>query len=300
MAQELDDLVRAIRSIPLDDRLSDEAAVALSGCYISMRNLAVAGPQEPEWGSVGELESALDTLFGICRKRCRGRQTLARRSRLIPVMHDILRIPGRVFDERRFGIFCDCADKAVGDWMEMVSASPGVAEQEPVTECGILRCIIDMFSYAPAVEREADEWFLYLKRRVAEWSSGIGEGCMTDAVTDEAALCRLNVIALYSNSFPDSAPDVQLAGVRNLYGGRISENVHPSAEAVSVLYELMMWGAVVPDYDGAGMLAERARVLAGRSEPCDDAWLTYMSVYVGRHCMRSAEEFRNRLLAHSA
>lgn len=110
--------INEIQALRIDDRLTDEAVVALMNIHLSVANLIVANNLETEYGSAAPYREAMNRLFAICHKRCRSNQTLARRSRMIPALYTCSPCPMPCSTNTGTGMVEHCAWRAIDEWQK--------------------------------------------------------------------------------------------------------------------------------------------------------------------------------------
>ena len=296
MNQELASLIDSIRNIPMNDKLSDDAVIALSRSYISMQNLVVANGLDSEYGNRKEFEKALDILYGICCKRCRSSQPFDRRSRMIPVLYSIVYM-------RMQGVeLCksdECEELMAGlinEWIERPEA-----HGEHPSVYGVLRCISDLFYYVAAEDRNSNEVFLGFKQRIRDWVARMDDAGQWSGISAWEALCRLEIMSRDSYMFLDTSHDAVIERSRTGYCKSVLEGlrgsngmlVQNSGLLLLMLYEVMMWGIAAPDYEQVNAIVDRAKRLAEQYPHGSDGWLLYQSTYLDRLCMQVGREMQN-------
>ena len=303
MNGELLNLIKEIRDIPLNDKLSDDALIALSRSYVSMQNLVVANNLDSVYGNRREFEKALDILYRICSKRCQTNQSFARRCRMTPVLYIIVYMQMRVVDMKKsrecFGLMWDIVD----EWMTRPDTH---ADRDCVY--GVLRCIASLHNYTAGNDRNNASEFLWFKQRVSDWAVSMNDEGRWDGIPSSEAVCRIEVMSRNSNMFLDTSNDESLEKSRTSYCKSILGSLHYSNRmplrnfglTLFMLYEVMMWGVGTPDYELANEIAESAKQQA-EQYPCgSDEWMLYQSTVLDRLCMRVGEEIQEQMLANIA
>ncbi|MCH5332137.1 MAG: hypothetical protein J1E33_07035 [Alistipes sp.] len=304
MNHKLSELISAIRAVPLTDALTDDAVTALSHCYISMQNMAAADGLESECGNSREFEQALDTLYGICRKRCAAGEPPERRCRMVSVLHMIAGMRmGVTTDMRRWNECCDLMWQAVDEVMKRQQH-----EADSASVYGALRCICDLFGYVAEEERNADPDFRWYRRHIEEWAAALNDDGTWDGLSVDEALCRLDIMCRNSNMLADSSHDAAIGkacGVccrTALEHLRRTEGDAPGdcGRRLFMLGEVVTHGLGEVGCDATDDIAEYASRQAARHPRGSDEWLFCSATLLDRLCMQLAEQLRNRLLAHSA
>ena len=303
MNPELLHLIDSIREIPLNDRLSDDAVIALSRSYVSMQNLVVANGMEPTYGNRKEFEKALDILYRICRQRCRYSQPFARRSRMTPVLYMIvyMQMYGVALQKSR-----ECEElmsNLVNEWMRCLETH---AERTAVYS--VLRCISNLFCYVSEHDRENDLNFLWFKQRIGDWAVTVSGAGKWDGISASEALCRIEVMSRNANMFLDTSNDEVIEQVRTSYCKSILGQLHRSngkplrnyGLTLFMLYEVMMWGISPVNNEIINAIARCAIRLVTQYPQGSDEWLLYQSTILDWLCMQVTAEIQNQMSTNIA
>ena len=129
-----------------------------------------------------------------------------------------------------------------------------------------------------------------------------------DGISSDEALCRIEVMSRNSNMFLDSSHDEIIEKARTSYCKSILESLRCFNGVSSrsfrltlfLLYEMMMWGVGVPDYELVNEIADSSRLQAAQYPYGSDEWLFYQSICLDRLCMQVSEEIQQRMLANIA
>ena len=303
MNTRLSNLACSIRAIPLNDKLSDNALIALSRSYISMQNLVVANHLDSEYGDHRVFEKALDMLYRICIGRCQADQPFARRCRLTPLLYMIVHAQMRGIDMKKSKECRDLMWRLVDEWMQEPDT-----HGERTSVYGVLRCIANLYCYEPEENRRDEEEFLWFKQRVSDWAALMNDEGRWEGISSGEALCRIEVMGRNSNMFLDPSHDEMIEKARTSYCKSILETIRRPdglplrnwGPTLFMLYEIMMWGAGVPDLERADEIAESARQQAGRQACGSDEWLLCQSTCLDRLCMQAGERIQEQMLADMA
>lgn len=296
--RELEAYIRCLRSITLEDSLSDGALAALGSCYVSLQHLVVANGWEAEYGSRKIYEAALDRLYGICLRRSSAMEIPSgpcdadvriRRSRLLALQYDLLHRPMRVAEPSKVAETRKAMHRLVDEWMR--GTARGLRPKGP--EGGVLHCIACLYGYVPEEERLQDAAFVYFRQRLDEWAESLNGKGQWDRLPESEALRRLSVMALDADLFPDRRYDALLERALRAYtrqmldrlssespwdaapcpdGGAAPETdpcARP-AEEVYRLYDLLRRSPVLPDPAAIDRIIDFAcRELARTAGPAD-------------------------------
>ena len=283
-----------LRAIPLDDRLSDDAVIALMHMHLSVAGLLADGL--PEDGSATVHREALEQLFGICDRRSRSNQSLARRSRMIPALYRALYIPDTPFDERKHDRCLNRSFGVVDAWRKQPDVGGRSDERTCAVEYGVLHGIIEAFAFAADQDKASDEDFRYMQRRLSEWVSEMIPDGNWDGLSDDEAVCRLNILTGYANLHADARFDQSIDRARNRYSERILRTAQPKAETLFYLYRI----SASADDAKAEAIAERARCQADRHPQGSDERLWLLAICLDCACGNMRRARKRQRLGHSA
>ena len=300
---ELSNLVKEIRDIPLNDKLSDDALIALSRSYISMQNLVVANNLDSEYGNHKEFEKALDILYRICIMRCQPNQSFVRRCRMTPMLYVLVYMQMRGVDMRKSEECHKLMCQVVDEWM----TRPDIhTDRDSVY--GVLRCVTNLYYYTSKNDRNNASEFIWFKQRVSDWAALMNSDGRWDGISSSEALCRIEVMSRNSNMFLDTSFEdiIETARVNYcksiLVGMRRSDGrpLRNCGLTLFMLYEVMMWGIGTPNRKLVNEIAESAKKQA-EQYPCgSDEWLLYQSTCLDRLCMQVGEKIQEQMLANIA
>lgn len=284
--RELEAYIRCLRSLALEDSLSDGALAALGSCYVSLQHLVVANGWEAEYGSRKIYEAALDRLYGVCLRRSSAMEIPSgscdadvriRRSRLLALQYDLLHRPMRVAEPAKVAETRKAMHRLVDEWMR--GTARGL--QPRGSEDGVLHCIACLYGYVPEEERLQDAAFVRFRQRLDEWAESLnGEG-RWDRLPESEALRRLSVMALDADLFPDRYYDALLERALSAYTRQMLDRLSSEspwdtdpcarpAEEVYRLYDLLRRSPVLPDPAAVDRIIDFAcRELARTTGPAD-------------------------------
>ena len=292
----------------LTTALSDNAVAALSKAYVSMQNHYAAAAPEAGNGELRFCEDRLDTLYSICRRRCAaGRQPL-RRSRMIPVLYDLLHAQMRGTDFRKLRVCENYMAGMISEWMDGRGAAleKDFPERDRQTELGILRMILDSVCDLPDSLWEISPAFGYYRRRLQEWADGLAAEGFWPGLSDAEALGRLDLLSRNSCRLSDNRYDSRIEKARTCYYARIAgqssgveDSDRATAENLLQLYEILMWG-IAPDPAGSDNLAGLAMHRMTLTAPGSDERLQLLALCIDRSCMQFAESLQEKLLVRPA
>lgn len=297
MDTALYELIASVRAIPVDDRLSDDAVVALMHIHLSVMTMIVANMLEDEYGDAECHREAMEQLFAICSRRSESRQPLARRSRMIPAMYHYFCMPDALFDERKHDVCLRCTYRMADEWQEKTREARPLDEKARTVEYGVLQSILEAFAYVVDEDREADKDFLYLKRRIGEWASELDGNCCWNGLSDEETLLRIGIMAGHSDTNGDSRFDAQIDKALEACFDRIIGRDAVEARTLFGLYHALMWNAGRRDGRKTDTVAALAARMLGSAD--GDRRLWCMAVCIDRACARINDEIKRQMLAYS-
>ena len=294
--------INEIRALRIDDRLTDEAVVALMNIHLSVANLIVANNLETEYGSAVPHREAMNRLFAICHKRCRSNQTLARRSRMIPVLYNLFAMPDAVFDEHRNRMVEHCAWRAVDEWQKKHDTTKQpLTEQERRTEYGILRCIIETMRYVDEDDKLAQQDFRYMQQRVETWASEMNADGSWDDITPSEALQRIDIMTNNVNIYDDARFNAAIEQARSrCFEQVISHGTATTARELFMLYWTLIWGIGQPDWTRAEAVAACAAERLNTCPEGSDEYLWSLAVCMDCTCIKLNHDIKMQMLAQSA
>lgn len=303
MNTELSNLISSIRNIPLNEKLSDEALIALSRSYISMQNLVVANNLDSEYGNRKEFENALDVLYRICIKRCRANLPFVRRCRMTPMLYSIVYMPMRGVDMRKSEECRKLMRQVVDEWMGRPDTHP---HRDSVY--GVLRCVTDLYYDTSENDLHDASEFMWFKQSVSDWAALMNDEGAWDEISSGEALCRIEVMSRNSNMFLDSSFDDIIEKARVTYCKSIlaslrrydGKPLRKCGLTLFMLYEVMMWGIGTPNRELVNEIAESAKKQAEKYPCGSDEWLLYQSTCLDRLCMRVGDEIQEQMFADMA
>lgn len=280
--QTLKKYIEAIRTIPIDENLSDDAVIALTNIHLSLMSMFE--------GDVALHREAMDKLFAICRKRSTSNQSLSRSSRMTPAMYNVLCMPDTVFDDRKHNSCMNRSFRIAEEWRKKAT----VDEKSRITEYGVLQSIMNAFVYVVDEDTQSDRDFCYLSQRIAEWSSELNTDGSWRDVSDYGAVRRLDIMIVYSNTYGDNRFDIQKA-LRH-YFNKIIKAKGVDSQTLFYLYR-----TIDPaDEHTANRVAERAIQLSEPYKQGSAEWLWYMAVVIDRECEKINNDIKEKMLAHTA
>ena len=301
MGSSLKEYIEEIRSIPIDNRLSDDAVVALMNIHLSIMTMIVANMLEDEYGSAEVHREAMEKLFEICRRRSAGNQTLTRSSRMTPAMYNIFCMPDTVFDDRKHNTFLNRSFRMADDWHEKIKDMRFLDKNARIIEYGVLQSILDAFIYVVDEDKKTDKDYLYLNRRIEEWASVLDDNGSWSDLSDYEAVRRINIMLGNSNTNGDNRFDAQIEKALWLYFDRITGNECIDCQTLFYLYWALMWEIECSDDRKINTITDCAlRMLQSPYAVDADKRLWYMSVIIDRKCCRINKEIKQKMLAYSA
>ena len=294
--------INEIRAFRIDDRLTDEAVVALMNIHLSVANLIVANNLETEYGSAAPHREAMNRLFAICHKRCRSNQTLARRSRMIPALYNLFAMPAAVFDEHRDRMVERCVWRAVDEWKKKHDTTrQPFTEPERRTEYGILRCIIETMRYVDEEDKLAQPDFRYMQQRVETWAAEMNADGSWDGITTGEALQRLDILTGYANAhggiYFDSAIE---QARRRCFEQIISHGTDTTARELYMLYRTLIRGIGQPDRTRAEAVATCAAEQLNTCPAGSGEYLWSLAVCMDYTCIKLNHDIKMQMLAQIA
>ena len=333
---ELYEMTEALRQLPPEEGMSDEALAALMEAHLSVARMttvggesgyvngeSVSGRGEAWYGNVAFHRAAIDKIFGICLRRCRSGLSLERRSRLVPVLYNFFHMPDAAFDARMDMMVGRRACRAIEEWLSKAGdVSRPLNEEERRTEYGILNCIIESMRYAADEDKLENPAFQYMRSRVETWAEELNAAGGWEGIGIGEALQRIDVMTGNSNVHGDTRFDALIVKARSRCFEQIigsgTEAVSAMAgtaditvsEAVTattlnfrdvfMLYRTLMWGIGPADWRRAEAVA---KVAAMQLEACpqgSDGRLWSLAVLIDLTCMKINEAVKRRTLAQSA
>ena len=293
--------INGIRAFRIDDRLTDEAVVALMNIHLSVANLIVGNNLE-KYGSVAPHREAMDRLFAICHKRCRSNRTLARRSRMIPALYNLFAMPASVFDEHRDRMVEHCVWRAVDEWKKKHDTTrQPFTEPERRTEYGILRCIIEATRYMVEEDKPVQPDFRYMRQRVETWASEMNADGSWDGITTGEALQRLDILTGYANAHGGIHFDSVIERARNrCFEQIISHGATTTARELYMLYRTLIRGIGQPDRTRAEAVATCAAEQLNASPAGSDEYLWLLALCMDCTCIKLNRDIKMQMLAQSA
>lgn len=294
--------INEIRAFRIDDRLTDEAVVALMNIHLSVANLIVANNLETEYGSAAPHREAMNRLFSICHKRCRSNQTLARRSRMIPALYNLFAMPASVFDEHRDRMVEHCVWRAVDEWKKKHDTTrQPFTEPERRTEYGILHCIIEATRYMVEEDKPAQPDFRYMRQRVEAWASEMNADGSWDGITTGEALQRIDIMTGNANIYDDTRFNAAIEQARSrCFEQVISHGTDPTARELFMLYRTLIWGIGQPDRTRTEAVAARAAEQLNTCPAGSDEYLWSLALCMDCTCMKLNRDIKMQMLAQSA
>lgn len=294
--------INEIRALQIDDRLTDEAVVALMNIHLSVANLIVANNLETEYGSAAPHREAMNRLFAICHKRSRSNRTLARRGRIIPALYNLFTMPDAVFDERRDRMVEHCAWRAVDEWQKKHDTTKQpLTEPERRTEYGILRCIIEATRYMVEEDKPVQPDFRYMRQRVEAWASEMNADGSWDGITTVEALQRLDILTGYANAHGGIHFDSVIDRARNrCFEQVISYGTATTASELFMLYRTLIRGIGQPDRTRTEAVAARAAERLNTGPAGSDEYLWLLALCMDCTCMKLNRDIKMQMLAQSA
>ena len=290
-----------IRSIPIDNSLSDDAVIALMNIHLSIISMIIADMLEGEYGDAKFHREAMEKLFAICRKRSANNQTLARCSRMTPVMYNIFCMPDTVFDDRKYDSCVKRSFRLADEWHEKIKDIRSLDKNSSIIEYGVLQSILEAFIYVVDEDKETDKDYLYLKRRIEEWASALDDKGCWSGLSDYEAVRRLNIMLGNSNSNGDNRFDAHIEKALCFYYGRITGKDCIDCKTLFYLYRAMMQGIECHDNHRIDTITNCAiHMIDSPFVGGQDNRLWYMAVLIDRECVRISHEIKQKMLAYSA
>lgn len=292
--------INEIQALRIDDRLTDEAVVALMNIHLSVANLIVANNLETEYGSAAPYREAMNRLFAICHKRCRSNQTLARRSRMIPALYTCSPCPMPCSTNTETA-WSNTAHGALSTNGRRNTTRQPLTEPERRTEYGILRCIIEATRYMVEEEKPVQPDFRYMRQRVETWASEMNADGSWDGITTSEALQRLDILTGYANAHGGIHFDSVIGRARNrCFGQIISHDSNTTSRELFLLYWTLIWGIGQPDRTHAEAVAKRAAERLNTCPEGSDEYLWSLAVYMDCTCMKLNHDIKMQMLAQIA
>lgn len=301
MERSLKEYLGEIRSIPLDNRLSDDAVVALMNIHLSVLTMLVADGLEGKYGSAAFHRAAMEKLYAICRRRSTDSQTLLRRSRLVPAMYTVFSMPDSVFDARKYEACLTRSFRMADEWHERTKDARPQDRDARIVEYGVLESILEAFVYVVDADREADRDYRWLMRRVGEWASSLGDDGSWAGLPEDEAVRRLHILTGHANIAGDRRFDAQIEKALQLRYERIAGSGGTDCQTLCGLYWTLMRSIGRWDSRKLDTLADCAACRAEAPQTTDpDQRLMYMAVHIDRACMTLHHETKQKMLACSA
>lgn len=301
MGNSLKEYIKEIRSIPIDNSLSDDAVIALMNIHLSIMSMIVANMLEEEYGSAGIHREAMERLFAICRKRSSSNQTLARSSRMTPAMYNVFCMPDTLFDDRKHNSCFSRSFRLADEWHEKTKDIRSLDKNARIIEYGVLQSILDAFIYVVDEDKEADRDYLYLRRRIEDWASVLDDNGSWSGLSVYEAVRRLNVMIGHSNTNGDNRFDAQIEKALWFYYDRITGSDAVEGQTLFYLYWAVMWGIEYHDSQKIDTISNSAiQMLEYPFDVAQDNRLWYMVVFIDRECVRVSNEIKHKTLTYSA
>ena len=301
MGKSLKEYIAEIRSIPIDNSLSDEAVIALMNIHLSIMSMIVANMLEEEYGSGDVHREAMEKLFAICRRRSAGNQTLARCSRMTPALYNIFCMPDTLFDDRKHNSCLSRSFRMADEWHEKIKDMRFLDKNARIIEYGVLQSILDAFIYVVDEDKETDKDYLYLNRRIEDWALVLDNNGSWSDLSDYEAVRRLNIMLGHSNTNGENRFDAQIEKALWFYYDRIAGSDAVESQTLFYLYWAVMWGIECNDnqkIDSITNCAEQMLDSPSVVEQGNRLW--YMAIFIDRECVRINREIKQIMLAYSA
>ena len=226
---ELYEMTEALRQLPPEEGMSDEALAALMEAHLSVAKMtavigetgyingeSVSGRGEAWYGSAAFHRAAIERLFGICLRRCRSGSSLERRSRLVPVLYNISHMLDTAFDARMDMMVGRHACRAIEEWLSKAGNVPRpFTEEERRTEYGILNCIIESMRYTADEDMLENPAFQYMRSRVETWAEELNADGSWECIGTGETLQRIDVMTGNSNVHGDTRFDALIVKACN-------------------------------------------------------------------------------------
>lgn len=278
--------INEIRAFRIDDRLTDEAVVALMNIHLSVANLIVANNLETEYGSAAPYREAMNRLFAICHKRCRSNQTLARRSRMIPALYTCSPCPMPCSTNTETA-WSNTAHGALSTNGRRNTTRQPFTEPERRTEYGILRCIIETMRYVVEEDKLVQQDFRYMQQRVETWASEMNADGSWDDITPSEALQRIDIMTGNANIYDDARFNAAIERARRrCFEQIISHDSNTTARELFLLYWTLIWGIGQPDWTRAEAVAACAAERLNAGPAGSDKYLWSLAVCMDCTCMK--------------
>ena len=301
MGKSLKEYIEEIRSIQIDNSLSDVAVIALMNIHISIMSMIIANMLEEEYGSAEIHRNAMENLFAICRQRSANNQTLARCSRMTPAMYNVFCIPDIVFDDRKHNSCLNRSFRMADEWHEKIKDSRPLDKNARIIEYGVLQSILDAFIYVVDEDKETDKDYLYLKRRIEDWALVLDNNGSWSDLSDYEAVRRLNIMLGHSNTNGDNRFDAQIEKALWFYYDRITSNDCINCQTLFYLYWALMWGIECRDNQKIDAISNSAiQMLDYPFDVVQNNRLWYMAVLIDRECIKINHGIKQKLPAYSA
>lgn len=301
MGKSLKEYIEEIRSIPIDNSLSDDAVIALMHIHLSLMSMIVANMLEDEYGNPEHHREAMEKLFAICSRRSANNQCLMRRSRVLPAMYNFFCMPDTVLDGRKYNFYLNRSFRMMDEWHEKTKYTRTLDEKTRIIKYGVLQCIIYTFIYVVDEDKKTDKDLLYLKRCIEEWTSELNDNGCWCGISNYEAMRRINIMIGNSNTNSDNRFDAQIEKALSVYFDIITSNDCIDCKTLFYFYWALMWGIECHDKQQVDTITDCAiRMLKSPFAVDRDKRLWYMTVLIDRECVRINEEIKQKMLACSA
>lgn len=297
---ELLDLIRSIRAISLNNKLSDEATFALTNIHLSLMNMIVVNMLEDEYGNPMFHREAIEKLFSICCQRSASHQSLSRRCRMTPILYSIFYMPDTIYDDHKFNIFYKRAVRIFNDWRGKFGNCASLNAKARTLEYDILRSHMDSFAYVIDEDKVDNAEFLYIKHRISDWALELNNEGRWATISDYEAMRRIDIMTGNSNTHGDNHYDAQIEKAQCFYFNKLTNDDHIDCRAMYYLYRTMLWGICTPDYEKIDIIAKRACCQIDSHAIGSDEWLWLASIVIDSECVKIYRNVQLQLIAYSA
>lgn len=236
--------------------------------YIALYRLLTVNPVRKEFGDRNEYTRKADLLFKIIFERAVHTRDFAEKSRLLSALFSLTYGTAFVSDAEKDNL---CRTEVVAlmrEYEESREASDTDRLKEDILT-GFCRCLTD-FYYSSTEEDEADEWFLFLKNKIAQWSETLAADGSWQEVADNTALERIEIMNRNSFLLLDVGHDEQIRSAYRYYSRRI---LLRKSKGLNTLAELTLLGAlyeVALQENAYGADRETAQEIVGILRACSD------------------------------